>query len=195
MAFNVYLTFFQKYDAHQLRSLEPRYLVFCYGLPFIPALAFCFIRSDARGRVYGSAEVSGLNDKSLPSLTRASSFRYGVGYPLTGTSFALLRPTDLCGLPSSQLLPSTCRWEKWFSRGVGSFRTFLETRQVLPRADPDARLQGLPEQQRFLSRANLTNLPKIHSASMAGTTSHKCHHAQKVTPSSEASRQGALPEL
>lgn len=60
MAFNVYLTFFQKYDAHQLRLLEPRYLLFCYGLPFIPALAFCFIRSDARGRVYGSAEVSGL---------------------------------------------------------------------------------------------------------------------------------------
>jgi hypothetical protein len=60
MAFNVYLTFFQEYDAHQLRLLEPRYLLFCYGLPFIPALAFCFIRSDARGRVYGSAEVSGL---------------------------------------------------------------------------------------------------------------------------------------
>jgi hypothetical protein len=60
MAFNVYLTFFQKYDARQIRSLEPRYLLICYGTPFIPALAYFFIRSDARGKIYGPAVVSGL---------------------------------------------------------------------------------------------------------------------------------------
>lgn len=57
MACNVYLTFFHDYDAARLRSLELRYLVFCYGLPFIPAFAYCFVQSTERGKVYGSAIV------------------------------------------------------------------------------------------------------------------------------------------
>jgi hypothetical protein len=58
MACNVYLTFFRKYDAKQLRLLEWRYVVLCYGIPFIPAFVYFFIRSDSRGKVYGSAVVS-----------------------------------------------------------------------------------------------------------------------------------------
>ncbi|RLL99076.1 hypothetical protein CFD26_107167 [Aspergillus turcosus] len=55
MACNVYLTFFHKYDAEQLRQLEWKYLLFCYGLPFIPAFVYFFIETEARGRIYGSA--------------------------------------------------------------------------------------------------------------------------------------------
>jgi hypothetical protein len=58
MAFNVYLTFFRKYDAKQLRTLEPRYFLFCYGIPFFPAFSYFFVRSNSRGKVYGSAVVS-----------------------------------------------------------------------------------------------------------------------------------------
>ena len=58
MACNVYLTFFRKYDAKQLRLLEWRYVVLCYGIPFIPAFVYFFVRSDSRGKVYGSAVVS-----------------------------------------------------------------------------------------------------------------------------------------
>lgn len=58
MALNVYLTFFRQYDAHQLRSFEWRYLLCCYGIPFIPAFVFCFVESQSRGKVYGSAVVS-----------------------------------------------------------------------------------------------------------------------------------------
>ncbi|KAJ5183182.1 hypothetical protein N7492_000798 [Penicillium capsulatum] len=55
MACNVYLTFFHKYDSEQLRQLEWKYVLGCYGLPFIPSFAYFFIQSPARGRVYGSA--------------------------------------------------------------------------------------------------------------------------------------------
>ncbi|EAW14693.1 putative cAMP receptor-like protein [Aspergillus clavatus NRRL 1] len=55
MACNVYLTFFHKYDSDQLRRLEWKYLVLCYGLPFIPAFVYFFVETESRGKVYGSA--------------------------------------------------------------------------------------------------------------------------------------------
>ncbi|KAJ5304373.1 uncharacterized protein N7443_004033 [Penicillium atrosanguineum] len=55
MACNVYLTFFHKYNSEQLRQLEWKYVLCCYGLPFIPAFAYFFIKTQSRGRVYGSA--------------------------------------------------------------------------------------------------------------------------------------------
>ncbi|KAB8234649.1 putative cAMP receptor-like protein [Aspergillus alliaceus] len=55
MACNVYLTFFYKYNSEQLRRLEWKYLLFCYGLPFVPAVAYFFIKTKARGKVYGYA--------------------------------------------------------------------------------------------------------------------------------------------
>lgn len=58
MACNVYLTFFHKYDPERLRRLEWKYVLCCYGLPFIPALSYFFIETQARGKVYGSAVVS-----------------------------------------------------------------------------------------------------------------------------------------
>lgn len=61
MACNVYLTFFHKYNSEQLRHLEWKYVLCCYGLPFIPAFAYFFIRTQARDRVYGSAIVCSLN--------------------------------------------------------------------------------------------------------------------------------------
>jgi hypothetical protein len=57
MACNVYLTFFHQYNSDQLRRLEWKYVVGCYGLPFIPAFVYFFIHTPARGRVYGSAIV------------------------------------------------------------------------------------------------------------------------------------------
>lgn len=59
MACNVCLTFFRKYDSEQLRRLEWKYWVFCYGLPFVPAFTYFFIETKDRGKVYGSAVVSG----------------------------------------------------------------------------------------------------------------------------------------
>jgi hypothetical protein len=58
MACNVYLTFFHKYDSEQLRRLEWKYVLCCYGVPFVPAFAFFFVQTQARGRIYGSAIVS-----------------------------------------------------------------------------------------------------------------------------------------
>ncbi|KAI1613330.1 hypothetical protein EDD36DRAFT_465460 [Exophiala viscosa] len=55
MACNVYLSFFRRYDAPRLRTLEWRYLACCYGIPFVPALVFLFIRTPVRGKIYGNA--------------------------------------------------------------------------------------------------------------------------------------------
>lgn len=67
MACNVYLTFFHKYDSEQLRRLEWKYVLCCYGIPFIPAFAYFFIQTQARGRIYGSAIVSKTPRPSLQS--------------------------------------------------------------------------------------------------------------------------------
>ncbi|OAQ71806.1 G-protein coupled receptor [Purpureocillium lilacinum] len=55
MAINVYLTFYFRFDARRLRKMEIPYLVVCYGLPFIPAFSYLFIRDKSGIRVYGSA--------------------------------------------------------------------------------------------------------------------------------------------
>ncbi|PLB43124.1 hypothetical protein P170DRAFT_72529 [Aspergillus steynii IBT 23096] len=55
MACNVYLTFFCKYDSDRLRRLEWKYFAFCYGTPFIPAFVYFFIKTGARGKIYGTA--------------------------------------------------------------------------------------------------------------------------------------------
>ena len=57
MATNVYLTFFRRFDQRQLRKLEWKYLVLCYGVPFIPALTYLFIKNHKGVRFYGSAGV------------------------------------------------------------------------------------------------------------------------------------------
>ncbi|KAJ5496874.1 hypothetical protein N7463_008861 [Penicillium fimorum] len=57
MACNVYLTFFYRYDSEQLRQIEWKYVVCCYGLPFIPSFIYFFIHTQARGWVYGSATL------------------------------------------------------------------------------------------------------------------------------------------
>lgn len=55
MACNVYLTFYHKYDAKKLRSMEMPYLLVCYGAPFIIAVTFLFINTSSNGRMYGDA--------------------------------------------------------------------------------------------------------------------------------------------
>ncbi|KAG5973789.1 hypothetical protein E4U55_000278 [Claviceps digitariae] len=57
MAINVYLTFYFKFDAARLRRMEIPYLICCYGLPAIPAVAFLFIKSSQGVRVYGNATL------------------------------------------------------------------------------------------------------------------------------------------
>ncbi|TGJ83399.1 hypothetical protein E0Z10_g5349 [Xylaria hypoxylon] len=55
MAFNVYLTFYFKFDAEKLKRMEKWYLLICYGVPLPPALIFVFISTKSRGRIYGDA--------------------------------------------------------------------------------------------------------------------------------------------
>jgi len=57
MACNVYLTFFHKYDARRLKTLEWKYALFCYGTPFVPAVTYFFINPAIRGKIYGPAVV------------------------------------------------------------------------------------------------------------------------------------------
>ncbi|KAF4275164.1 hypothetical protein CNMCM8812_002664 [Aspergillus fumigatus] len=55
MASNVYLAIFKHYDTRRLGMLEWKYLLFCYGVPFIPAFVYLFLSSESRGKVYGES--------------------------------------------------------------------------------------------------------------------------------------------
>lgn len=57
MACNVFLTFYHKFDGEQIRRLEVYYLICCYGVPFVPAFVFIFIKTQRRGHVYGNATL------------------------------------------------------------------------------------------------------------------------------------------
>ena len=57
MAINVYLTIFRKYKPDQLKSLEWKYHVLCYGFPTIIAFVYIFISTSSRGRIYGDATL------------------------------------------------------------------------------------------------------------------------------------------
>ncbi|KAL5619964.1 hypothetical protein FOBRF1_003210 [Fusarium oxysporum] len=55
MAINVYLAFYYRFDAQRLRKMELPYLLLCYGIPFLPAFVFIFVKNGDGVRVYGSA--------------------------------------------------------------------------------------------------------------------------------------------
>ena len=57
MALNVYLTLFRHYTPRDLRKLEWRYLIACYGMPFVPAVVLLSIRTSG-GPIYGRSTVS-----------------------------------------------------------------------------------------------------------------------------------------
>jgi len=57
MAFNVYLVFFKKYSSSQLRKLEWKYFIACYGLPSVTAIIFLFVQTKRKGKVYGPATL------------------------------------------------------------------------------------------------------------------------------------------
>lgn len=87
MAINVYLTLFKKYNAQQLKAVEWRYHLACYGIPFVVALTLLFVETQARGKVYGPAVVR------FPSRTQGSEpnliSSYGAGYRHRGTIYDL----------------------------------------------------------------------------------------------------------
>lgn len=56
MAVNVYLTFYHKFDAEGLRKMEVPYLLICYGIPFVPAFTYLWVRSDMP-IIYGDATL------------------------------------------------------------------------------------------------------------------------------------------
>ncbi|EKG10008.1 hypothetical protein MPH_12882 [Macrophomina phaseolina MS6] len=56
MALNVYLTFFRKYDARSLRSLEMKYVVINYGIFLLPGFVYLMLDlSPLNPRIYGNA--------------------------------------------------------------------------------------------------------------------------------------------
>ncbi len=57
MAVNVFLVFFRRYDAMQLKKLHWIYALICYGLPFIPAMFCLFYSNKSKGKMYGNATV------------------------------------------------------------------------------------------------------------------------------------------
>ncbi|KAH8697076.1 hypothetical protein BGW36DRAFT_416662 [Talaromyces proteolyticus] len=57
MAYDVFLIVFYHYDAEDLRRLEFKFITIITALVFIPALIFLFIRTPAKGPMYGSETI------------------------------------------------------------------------------------------------------------------------------------------
>ncbi|KPM35222.1 hypothetical protein AK830_g11349 [Neonectria ditissima] len=57
MAINVYLTFYRHYDAADLRRMEVMYMICCYGIPFVPAIIYIFVKDSDGNRAYGNAAL------------------------------------------------------------------------------------------------------------------------------------------
>ncbi|KIL93667.1 hypothetical protein FAVG1_02227 [Fusarium avenaceum] len=57
MATNVYLTFYHRFDGVRLHKIEPLYIALCYGIPFIIAVTFLFVKSEDGARAYGNANL------------------------------------------------------------------------------------------------------------------------------------------
>ncbi len=55
MACNVYLTFYFKFSAERLKSMEKVYFLLCCGLPAMPATIFLFVKVEGRGPIYGDS--------------------------------------------------------------------------------------------------------------------------------------------
>ncbi len=85
MAINVYLTLFKKYNATQLKALEWKYHLMCYGAPFVAAFIYLFVSTESRGKIYGSAAVCIPQSKDPQEQWIMIRYSYGVGYPVNGT--------------------------------------------------------------------------------------------------------------
>ena len=72
MAMNVYLTLFKKYNAQQLKALEWRYHLMCYGGPLSVAVVYLFIDTADRGKIYGPATVA-MSCKHMPTSHQISN--------------------------------------------------------------------------------------------------------------------------
>jgi hypothetical protein len=57
MACNVWLIFYRKYEKEELENLEKYYVLLCYGIPLVPAIAFFAVKSQSKGRMYGDATL------------------------------------------------------------------------------------------------------------------------------------------
>ncbi|KAI9850425.1 MAG: hypothetical protein M1838_005702 [Thelocarpon superellum] len=74
MAYNVYLTFFRKYNETQLRAMEIKYFILCYGLPAVPAFIYLGLRTNNLGMVYGNAVLWCWVGKSWDALRVATFY-------------------------------------------------------------------------------------------------------------------------
>ncbi|KAI9763061.1 MAG: hypothetical protein M1840_000952 [Geoglossum simile] len=88
MACNVYLVFFKKYSSAQLRKLEWKYFLACYGLPSVTAIAFLFVQTDSKGKVYGQATViTLLRAYAIWQIIYLRFLSSGVGSPQNGIPY------------------------------------------------------------------------------------------------------------
>ncbi len=69
MALNVYLALFRGWTAQRMRGYEWAYIAACYGCSFVPALAYLFINTKSRGKIYGPALVSTCRKSHSSALT------------------------------------------------------------------------------------------------------------------------------
>jgi hypothetical protein len=95
MALNIYFAFYKKYSVADLRSLERKYFLACYGIPLIPSITMLCIRTKDGGRIYGPAVVC--NSSRLSCIFAYLRYRFGAPLTITGDIYVLSVFMDLSG--------------------------------------------------------------------------------------------------
>jgi hypothetical protein len=97
IALSVYLTFYKKYTTTQLKNLEWKYCLACYGMPLIPSVTLLCVNGKERGKIYGPAIVyQGTRSSNLFSGWFLNS--YGVRLTLIGSFYVFCVSMDQCGM-------------------------------------------------------------------------------------------------
>lgn len=96
MAVNIYLVLFRNWSTRQLRGLDHKYFLACYGISLIPAIVYIFIETKDRGKIYGPAVVSARRP-TLAGLRLTYVYSSGVGFRWNGTSYVLPSCMASCG--------------------------------------------------------------------------------------------------
>lgn len=99
MALNIYFALYKRYSLADLKSLELRYFVACYGVPLIPSITLLRVKTNNGGRIYGPATVWNGTQPSTVVFAHPS-YRFGAQLMISGYIYGLFVSTDQSGMSS-----------------------------------------------------------------------------------------------
>ena len=193
MALNVYLTFYKRYTAAQLKSLEWKYFLGCYGIPLIPSIILLCIHTNELGRVYGPAVVYKNTTRFLDVLFGWFLNSFGVGLSISG-GFCVLR----CFMDPSGIAFCPKIWmNSYFHRFIisGTFSIFIIVGRDVFRMNRKFRSDAMPPTPKrcsssLLSTCTKTTIVEVQSSPRASDRLYNSPPKNAYIPATPTSQCG-----